>query len=171
MPFFSTLPTDVQPPLALGRFGTLLHSCVNDDNDIAAGVDGGKPPASWGDVDGEDEIDIEARGGSGFLRKLGRRSGEAETIGVSGTNATVSRVVAFASTTSNVEIEPLLVASKSLLVLEGMVDRGGGEPDGREGTGGMGVVGGFLGICLTEFRLLFELEGVEVGPPGGGLSL
>lgn len=52
-----------------------MHSCVNDDNDVAAEVDGGKPPDGWGDVDGEGEIDIEARGGGGFLRKLGRRSG------------------------------------------------------------------------------------------------
>ena len=141
---------------------------MNDDNDAAAGVDGGEPTASWGDVDGEDEVDIEARGGGGFLRKLGRRSGEAGTIGIDGITATVSRVVALASTTSNVEVEPLLVASKSLLVLEVIVDRGGGEPDGRVGTGGKGVVGGFFGICLTE--LLLELEGVEVGL-GGGLSL
>ncbi len=51
------------------------------------------------------------------------------------------------------------------------MDRDGGEPDGREGTGGMGLVGGFFGICLTELRMLLELGGVELGPLGGGLSL
>jgi len=107
-------------------------------------------------------------GGGGFLPKLGRRSGRAG----SGTHAVVPLVVAFASSSSEVvEVDPFPVVSQSLLALGVMVHWDGREPDGREGTGGMRVVGGFLRICLVEFRLLIELEGVEVGTPGVGLPL
>ena len=168
MPFFSTLPAGVQSTVARDRLGKLLYSCVNDDNGVVAGeVDGGELPADWEDGDGEDGIDIEARGGGGLLRKLGRPLGQAGTTGASGTNAIVSRVVAFASTTSNIEVESLLVVPKSLMVLEVMVDRYDGGRDGREGTGGRGAVGGFLGML----RLLLGLEGVKVDPLGGRLSL
>ena len=145
-----------------------MYSCVNDDNDVAAEEeDGGELPADWEDEDGEDGIDIEVRDGGGLLRKLGRRLGQTGTNGASGTNAIVSRAVAFAPTTSNIEVEPLLVVMRPLLVSGVMVDTYGGGSGGREGTGGMGVVGGFFGIL----RLLLRLEGVKVGPLGGGLSL
>ena len=164
MPFFSILPANVKSTLARDRLGKLLYSCVSDDSDVVAEeVDGGELPADWEDGDGEDEIDIEVRGG-GLLRKLGRRLGQAGTIGA---NAIVSRLMGFVLTTSNIEFEPLLVVPKSLVVLEVMVDGYGGGPDGREGTGGMGLVGGFLSML----RLLLVLEGIKVGPLGGGLSL
>jgi len=84
----------------------------------------------------------------------------------------VSLVVTFASTTSDViEVDLFLVASQSLVALGVMVHCDGREPDGREGTGGIRVVGGFLRICLVEFRLPIELESVEVGTPGVGLPL
>ena len=131
----TTLPAHVQSSLAVDRSGGFLYSCVNDDNDVAAAeeaVGGGKLSVNW--VYGGGGVVV--RGGGGFLRKLGRRSGPPRTIGIS---AVVSIVVAFASTASDAEVEPLLVGSESLLVRWY-----GREPDGREGTGGMGVVGGFL---------------------------
>ena len=71
MPFFSTLPADVQYTLVQDRLGKLLYSRMNDDNDVAAEeVDGGKLSADWGDGGREDELDIEARGGGGLLLGL-----------------------------------------------------------------------------------------------------
>lgn len=113
---------------------------MNDDNGIAAEeAVGGEPSVNRVYGGGGVGNDIAVGGDGSFRRKLGRRSGPPRTIGI---NAVVSIVVAFASTTSDAEVEPLLVGSESLLVYWY-----GREPDGEEGeegTGGMGVVGGFL---------------------------
>jgi hypothetical protein len=61
-----------------------------------------------------------------MVRKLGRLSGRAGSIGISGTHEVVSILVAFASTTSDVEVG----SSTSLLVLGVIVHWVGREPDG-----------------------------------------
>ena len=97
MPFFSTLPAGVRSTLVRDRLGRLLYSHANNDNDVRGRRRGrGGTPCRLRRRDREDEIAIGVRG-CRLLRKLGSRSGQARTIGASGTYAIVSRVVAFAS--------------------------------------------------------------------------
>jgi hypothetical protein len=112
-----------------------------------------------GEDDGESDTDIEARGGRVGLElsklsvradkllrtcMLGRPSRSAGTMGIDAENEVESIVVVLVLATTRVEVEVLFVVLEPFLALVKMGVLGR-EPDGREGTGGMEPVSGFIG--------------------------
>ena len=187
MSFLSTCPGHVPATWVVDRLCECVYLWANDDGGVAAEeADGTRLAVGVGEDDGENEVDFGVRGEGGFLGscktstlalrtcmcKLGGPLSLGGTIRV---DVVVSIAVLRASATAKVEFKLLMAVSEPLLEME-LVDRFVREPDGGEGIGGMGVVGGFMGGGIiftassdphsTDPDLLSSLDDFEYGNNG-----